>query len=102
MTDSSDSPCFVYLIGAMGLHGYRTYVGWTTDLDRRLQQHNSGNGARATRGWHWSLLYAERYSSKSQAMSREWSLKKDRSFRQRIKDLAIPGNSSVSRYPDGI
>jgi hypothetical protein len=29
---------------------YRTYVGWTTDLDRRLAQHNAGTGARSTRG----------------------------------------------------
>ena len=42
--------CFVYILGSNGSGGPRTYVGWTTDLDRRLAQHNAGTGARSTRG----------------------------------------------------
>ena len=37
--------CFVYVLGSSGKDGYRTYVGWTTDLDRRLAQHNAGTHA---------------------------------------------------------
>jgi putative endonuclease len=76
--------CFVYILGSSDEKGYRTYVGWTTDLDRRLAQHNSGSGARSTRGRIWVLLYAERHTSREQAMSREWHLKRDRSFRKRF------------------
>ncbi|MBF0132750.1 MAG: GIY-YIG nuclease family protein [Magnetococcales bacterium] len=76
--------CFVYILGSDGKGGRRTYVGWTTDLDRRLDEHNAGIGARSTRGRQWSLLYAERYLIRFDAMSREWHLKRDRRFRQGV------------------
>ncbi len=76
--------CFVYVLGSAGKNGPRTYVGWTTDLDRRLGEHNSGTGARSTRGREWVLLYAERYATRGEAMSREWHLKRDRGFRRNL------------------
>lgn len=76
--------CFVYILGSDGKGGRRTYVGWTTDLNRRLDEHNSGKGARSTRGRKWSLLYAERYLNRGEAMSREWYLKKDRRMRKDV------------------
>lgn len=76
--------CFVYILGSEGRGGYRTYVGWTTDLDKRLARHNAGTGARSTRGREWILLYAERYVNRGEAMSREWHLKRDRGFRKRL------------------
>lgn len=75
---------FVYVIGSSGKNGFRTYVGWTNDLDRRLARHNAGTGARSTRGRIWFLLYAEQHASRELAMSREWHLKRDRSFRKRL------------------
>ncbi len=77
--------CFVYILGSDGKGGLRTYVGWTTDLERRLGEHNGGTGARSTRGRTWTLLYAECYRTRGEAMSREWHLKRDRKFR---KDVA--------------
>ena len=77
--------CFVYVLGSMERAGeVRTYVGWTTDLDARLARHNAGTGARATRGRQWVLLYAERYRTRGEAMSREWRLKRDRRFRREL------------------
>lgn len=73
---------FVYVLGCDAPGGYRTYVGWTLDLERRLAQHNSGTGAKSTRGRVWSLIYAERLSSQNAAMSREWYLKRDRQMRR--------------------
>ncbi len=78
--------CFVYVLGASLKSGVRTYVGWTTDLERRLARHNEGTGARATRGHVWGLIYAEAYASRGEAMSREWHLKRDRAFRKRLTD----------------
>ncbi|MSO85594.1 MAG: GIY-YIG nuclease family protein [Rhodospirillales bacterium] len=72
---------FVYILGSAGP---RTYVGWTTDLERRIREHNSGRGARSTRGRKWILLYAERHATRRQAMRREWRLKRDRAFRKRL------------------
>jgi putative endonuclease len=76
--------CYVYVIGSGDANEFRTYVGWTTDLDRRLAEHNSGKGARSTRGRHWMLLYAERFADRQSAMSREWHLKRDRVFRKAL------------------
>ena len=72
---------FVYVLGSVKNKNNRTYVGWTKDLSQRLAAHNSGNGARSTRGRSWLILYAERFSTRTEAMSREWYLKKDRKFR---------------------
>ncbi len=77
-------PCFVYLLGSNGKGGPRTYVGWTTDLERRLAAHNLGKGARSTRGRVWTLLHSEEFATRREAMSREWHLKRDRAFRKRI------------------
>jgi putative endonuclease len=76
--------CFVYIIGTADKDGARTYVGWTTDIERRLARHNAGEGARSTRGRAWALLYAERHDTREEAMSREWHLKRDRAFRKRL------------------
>lgn len=79
--------CYVYVLGAEDdspAGKLRTYVGWTSDLQRRLDQHNAGTGARATRGRQWRLLYVERYFTRPDAMSREWHLKRERKFRNAL------------------
>jgi putative endonuclease len=76
---------FVYVLGCAHKGRYLTYVGWTTDLARRLAQHNTGKGARTTKGRVWVLLHSESFETRAQAMSREWHLKRDRVFRQRLR-----------------
>lgn len=78
---------FVYVLGSRGAGGPRTYVGWTTDLDARLETHNTGRGAKSTRGRTWVLLYAERCVDRGEAMSREWRLKRDRKLRKELLEL---------------
>ncbi|MEZ6023089.1 MAG: GIY-YIG nuclease family protein [Hyphomonadaceae bacterium] len=78
---------FVYVLGSVSGGVRRTYVGWCVDLDQRLTQHNAGRGARATRGRAWALLYAERYDTRREAMSREVYLKRDRGFRAALAAL---------------
>jgi putative endonuclease len=76
--------CFVYVLGTATRKGPLTYVGWTQDIARRLGQHNTGRGARFTRGRIWVLLHSERCASRRHAMSREWHLKRDRAFRKSL------------------
>jgi putative endonuclease len=76
--------CFVYVLGSTGGTRPLTYVGWTNDIEKRLARHNAGKGARSTRGRFWKLLYAERCETRSDAMSREWRLKRDRKFRKEL------------------
>jgi putative endonuclease len=76
--------CFVYVLGTLANKRHLTYVGWTNDVPRRLTAHNSGKGARTTRGRMWVLLHAERFATRREAMSREWHLKRDRIFRKKL------------------
>jgi putative endonuclease len=95
--------CFVYVIGSMTQHGYRTYVGWTLDLDRRLSEHNAGTGAKSTRGRCWKLIYAEKLETRVAAMSREWYLKRDRRLRRQLSlaDLCnLDPSSTRGRFND--
>ena len=63
-----------------------TYVGYTKDLKKRIDLHNSCKGAKFTRGRKWKLIYEEKLSSKKEAISREYYIKKNRSFRNKIKN----------------
>lgn len=74
----------VYVLGSVDACGVRTYVGCTTDLDRRLAEHNAGTGARSTRGRQWRVLYTESAQNRSAAQAREYVLKKDRGFRKML------------------
>jgi putative endonuclease len=76
---------FAYVLGSGSKNHCRTYVGWTTDLERRLRQHNAGAGAKSSRGWKWILLYSERCRTRREAMSREWYIKRDRKFRTTLR-----------------
>lgn len=76
---------FVYVL-LSGKKPRRTYVGWTLDLDRRVEQHNDGSGARTTRGGKWLLIYAERYRTRNAAMRREVFLKRDSAFRKQLRE----------------
>ena len=62
-----------------------TYVGYTKDIKRRIALHNSGKGAKFTRGRTWRLVYKEIFKSKSKAISREYYIKKNRKLRNKIK-----------------
>jgi putative endonuclease len=53
------------------------YTGWTNDMQRRLQAHKSGQGAKYTRGrGPLTLVYLEQSDSRHQAMSREAQIKR--------------------------
>lgn len=53
------------------------YTGYTNDLDNRIEVHNSGRGAKYTRSRRpVELAYFEEFSTKEEAMSREWHIKR--------------------------
>lgn len=52
------------------------YTGWTNDIKRRMEEHNSGNGAKYTRPrLPVELVYYETFPSKQEAMKREYAIK---------------------------
>ncbi len=53
------------------------YTGYTNDLNNRIETHNSGRGAKYTRSrLPVELVYFEEFSTKEEAMSREWHIKR--------------------------
>ncbi len=52
------------------------YTGYTTDVDRRVAEHNDGEGARYTRGRRpVELVHVESFGTQSAAMQREHAVK---------------------------
>ncbi|MFC7172441.1 GIY-YIG nuclease family protein [Haloplanus litoreus] len=52
------------------------YTGYTTDVERRVAEHDAGEGAKYTRGrTPVELVHTERYETRSAAMSREHEVK---------------------------
>lgn len=90
--EGSGSWC-VYLL--LAGDGRKTYVGVTTDLDRRLKQHNGDvvGGAKSTRaGRPWSLLCTVGgFYTRSEAFQFEWRWKNPR---------AKNGDGSMDRYSE--
>ncbi|WP_026895943.1 GIY-YIG nuclease family protein [Clostridiisalibacter paucivorans] len=53
------------------------YTGWTTDIERRINEHNRGIGSKYTRArLPVELKHLEKYKTKKDAMKREWQIKK--------------------------
>jgi len=62
----------------------KSYVGYTNNIEKRLNKHNTNKGAKSTKGYKWLLIYSKKFKSKSEAMSYEYKLKKDKSLRKKI------------------
>ena len=67
---------YVYLIISKKLNKYRSYVGYTNNINKRILLHNTSKGAKFTRGNKWKLIYVKKYYDKSTAMREEYKLKK--------------------------
>ena len=76
---------YVYMLKSKSVKPI-TYVGYTNDIKKRINLHNSGKGAKFTRGRKWVLIYREKYKSKSEAISREYYIKRNRSLRNKLKN----------------
>jgi putative endonuclease len=87
---------FVYIIES--LTSGRWYLGYSQDLERRLQGHNTGlNKSTAGRG-PWKFIFVRPFHSKSEALSFERYLKRSRN-KQFIKDKY---SQYFGVYPDSV
>ncbi|MFC6756904.1 MULTISPECIES: GIY-YIG nuclease family protein [Haloarcula] len=72
------------------------YTGYTTDVQRRLGEHNAGEGAKYTRGrTPVELVHVERFDSKSAAMSREYEIKQ---LTRAEKETLVRGDGAESEF----
>lgn len=52
------------------------YTGWTNNLEKRIECHNEGKGAKYTKTRRpITLVYYETFQTKEEAMSREYAIK---------------------------
>ena len=78
---------FVYLLASYHKKRLLTYVGYTTNINKRLKLHNSSKGAKFTRGKTWEVMYMKKYNSKTEAMKNEYKLKKNKKLRNLIRTI---------------
>ncbi len=64
---------FVYILQSERDGSY--YVGYTSNLEQRLNRHNMGRSAYTRGKAPWKLVYQEVRGSKSEAMRREREIK---------------------------
>ena len=65
--------CYVYILECSD---NTLYTGWTTDINKRLKTHLSGQGAKYTRcRLPVKLVYFEEYDNKISAQKREYAIK---------------------------
>ena len=64
------------------------YTGYTTDVERRVAEHDAGDGAKYTRGrTPVELVHVESFDSRSAAMAREHEIKTfSRAEKERLVD----------------
>jgi len=67
----------------------RRYVGVTTDLLKRLAEHNAGKNCSTAKYRPWEIVYFEKYPKKAEALRRERQLKK---WSAKKKDALISGD----------
>ena len=69
------------------------YTGCTTDLERRVREHNSGSGSKFTRSrLPVAVVYKEELGSRSAALRRERAIKAMR----RSEKLVLVGHTALA------
>jgi putative endonuclease len=70
-------PCITYILYSKKLNKY--YVGSTTDIDRRIDEHNRGKEKFTKTGLPWIIVYKEIFEELTDARKRETYIKKQKS-----------------------
>ena len=66
---------YLYVLYSADNDSEKFYIGSTSDLKKRLRDHNAGQN-HSTAGKNWRLVYYEAYVTLSAARDRERKLKK--------------------------
>ena len=67
----------VYIIFSQKLNRY--YVGYTSDLGKRIIEHNSGISTFTSKAIDWQIMVTEEFESREGAHKREMEIKKKKS-----------------------
>jgi len=80
---------YTYMIKSISPGTKKTYVGYTNNVEKRLEKHNSNKGAKSTKGYKWLLIYSKKFKNKNEAMSFEYKLKNNKNLRKKILDKSF-------------
>lgn len=77
---------YVYMLKCFRGKRFWLYTGYTNNLEKRVEKHKAGTGAKFTKTFKGNieLAYYEEYETKSEAMSREWFIKHKMSRKDKI------------------
>tara|TARA_B100000745_G_scaffold170066_1_gene111373 strand:+ start:131 stop:403 length:273 start_codon:yes stop_codon:yes gene_type:complete len=80
---------YVYMLISLNTKKHISYVGYSSNIKKRLIMHNKGKGAKFTRGKKWKIIFKKKLLSKNDALKFEYSLKKNIKLRKKIKEKFI-------------
>lgn len=85
---------YVYILRS--LKNCKLYIGYSSDIDSRLNRHNKGQETYTKSGIPWELIYAEEYVRRGEAMKREKYLKKLKNPNYILENIVGKVNSGGS------
>lgn len=68
------------------------YIGCTSDLEKRIKEHNSAKTKSTKPYLPWKIIYYENYLGKSEAYKREWHLKHPKGYLEKIEIIKKYGS----------
>ena len=82
-------PYFTYILQSLQDNSY--YIGYTKNLESRLQKHNTSKSGYTSTKKPWKVVYYEMFDNKTTAIKREKLLKKMKSREFISKLIDNPG-----------
>jgi len=84
---------YVYIIHSESSDIY--YIGFTTNPEKRLNEHNSGLGRYTSKNGPWNIVYLEEFSCKEQALKREKAIKR---YNHDYLKILINSSTNIIRF----
>jgi len=63
----------------------RYYIGCTSNLEKRINEHNKGKTKSTKPYLPWEIIYSESFFDKNEAYKREWYLKHPAGYLEKIE-----------------
>ena len=77
----------------------RHYIGMSSDVERRLHEHNTKKGRWTSRFQPWELVALEEFGSRSEATTREYFLKSRAGIAERKRLFGAVGFEELVERP---
>lgn len=88
---------YVYIL--YSILAKKFYIGSTSDIEKRIQYHNSGRSKYTKGKGPWVLVYSEPHENRGEAMARERTIKGWKSSKRIVAEFHIKLESLGSSGP---